>query len=1005
MVEVFTYGNGIMLGSLFQAVAALTSTPDYLELIRLVFVITTVIVAIEIVWTARFKATGRLFAIIVMMNVAILTTTDVQITDRVNSANDSLVADVPAGLAAPLAITTAIGDWATGAFETVFSLPNDLRYRTNGLLFASRLVQATTQFEITDARMANNLSEFAQGCIYYGMMAGWFSIETVMESDDIWATLPAAEFGNAIFVNYENNTGNTTMVGCKTARGFLQSDWATAIDEMNSVYGQRMFAEYSEADAKARLLSSIPQSYNYIASISKSAADIVRQNAMINTMRRSFVNMANNAGALGAAQDYALAQAEAQQRTTYSTLGAMAGRMMSLFANVLETLIYGIFPIAFIFTLIALIQGKAILMYFKLLFWLQLWPPMFAILNFAMLSYAADSTTAAVMQAGGGNATLNMLTYTGMSAVNNDMSAMAGYLSWMIPMFSWAIVSGSGFAASQLAASLGGVAQSSGSAAAASVSSGNISLGNYSGYNSGMFQSNSSPTMNRGVGTHTNPGTGAKMTTTSGGHQFMDTPQNNTPFAANLTSALKSSVGASLSSSVQAAKNAVSGFSSQTASTFSNMQRLAQGTSQGAGTSSGSDLGSSNQFNQSFGEVDKIASAFAEKHGMSKGQAASMLLTASLDANKTLVGMGLAAATGLGGGGKIGFQGKSQSSEAWEAARTTASDSQFGEKWSSAVKAGKQESAKQSQASNDSQSKDIAAGFNRQNSAQQNLQSSLTEAQAWQSLSSQIKEAGGAGSVKAVGELVQFGRAQGYDMEQLASASSSIAGNSAGATQTLQNIVNDFVQGKAASMAGIGEAPSSDGVVQANQQNNAAVQAATESPTIPAGSNNITAQAAGNMAAVRAMAESAGVPSHEMVGKSAGEIEQMAAERMSGNNTVIEQGRTSVDAGSAPLKEDAQSRTEPGNQNHMVNSTSQVLNAGMDAISDGATAMKQVGGQLMDHLMPGSSGGASGGNQVGGSGVTQNGWPGSDQDLPPVASDAPPAWEKAGADKTWTNDL
>jgi len=130
MQEIFTYGNGVMIGELIQAVAALVATDDYLKLVRLVFVITTAVVAIQIIWSGRFTATGRLFAIILMMNAAILTTTDVQITDRVNSANDSVVADVPVGLAGPLAIFTAIGDWATQAFETTFSMPNDLRYTT-----------------------------------------------------------------------------------------------------------------------------------------------------------------------------------------------------------------------------------------------------------------------------------------------------------------------------------------------------------------------------------------------------------------------------------------------------------------------------------------------------------------------------------------------------------------------------------------------------------------------------------------------------------------------------------------------------------------------------------------------------------------------------------------------------------------------------------------------------------------------------------------------------------
>jgi hypothetical protein len=40
---------------------------------------------------------------------------------------------------------------------------------------------------------------------------------------------------------------------------------------------------------------------------------------MINAMRRSFTSMAADANATAAIQDFAIGQAEAQQRTTYHT--------------------------------------------------------------------------------------------------------------------------------------------------------------------------------------------------------------------------------------------------------------------------------------------------------------------------------------------------------------------------------------------------------------------------------------------------------------------------------------------------------------------------------------------------------------------------------------------------------------------------------------------------------------------------------------------------------------
>ena len=946
MVEVFTYGNGVMLIALFQAVAALTSTPDYMELIRIIFMVSTLVVMIEIVWTGRFKATARLFTIILLMNAAILTTADVNVTDQVNPANSGLVADVPAGLAAPLALSTAIGNWATGAFETIFSMPNDLRYKSNGLLFASRMVENSTQFEITDARMSKNMSEFAQGCIYYGAMASWFSLDTVMESANIWAALPATSFGNAIFVNYDDG-GATNLWGCKDVRTFLEADWANAIDDMASVYGQRIFPQDIETVAKAKLLSVVPQAYTYMANISSTAASIVQQNAMMNTMKRSFTNLANDAGAIGAAQDYALAQAEAQQRTTYATLGAMAGRMMSLFSNVLETLIYGIFPIAFVFTLVALMQGKAILTYIKLLFWLQLWPPMFAILNFALSVYAAEATTAAAMQAGGGTAVLNMLTYTGIRAINSDMSAMAGYLSWMIPMFSWAIVSGSGFAAAQLASSLGSVAQSSGSTAATAVSSGNLSLGNlsagnfsygnsqlknHSGFNSSLFQSKSSPSMDHGRGSFVDPSTGTTFTNSAGGIQTMSTQQNSTPITANLASSLKSTVGTSLNNAISAARTSTSAFMSSTGAAYNAMSNLRQSSGSGSNSSTGWDQKKSAQFGQDYSKMTSAAEKFGKDNGLSTDEAVAILASAGLttSAGFSALGNGIT----LGGSGRLSYNGKSVSAETWKAAQDFSKQSNFGEKYAAATASAETLSGSNTQSSNKTLANDVSASTSSQQSSSNQLQASLSNTSTWQSLSTRLSDQGASGGSAAVGAFLQYAQGQGYSLPALDAKMAQMSntnGDASGATREMNDLVAGFVQGQAAEMTKVAATSSvhDSGVRQFNAGNSAEVAEA---------SAGVGTQAQTQATAVATAANNTGVPTTGDISTAVAKTQATVESNSNNINTAIESSKERINTNSVPMINEVRFNTDSQNQDLMGQTLQNSGEKAVDMVGDAKNA-------------------------------------------------------------------
>ncbi|NWM60001.1 conjugal transfer protein TraG, partial [Escherichia coli] len=66
--------------------------------------------------------------------------------------------------------TTQIGDWLTRTAETVFVMPSELNYSTNGMVYGARLFDATRNFVIRDAEFSTNLEEHFKKCVFGDVM-------------------------------------------------------------------------------------------------------------------------------------------------------------------------------------------------------------------------------------------------------------------------------------------------------------------------------------------------------------------------------------------------------------------------------------------------------------------------------------------------------------------------------------------------------------------------------------------------------------------------------------------------------------------------------------------------------------------------------------------------------------------------------------------------------------------------------------------------------------------
>lgn len=821
--EIYTYGGGDALLQLFNGLVAILGDNNFLVLLKLTALITVIWVIIEALFMKRPLSIQPFLVIILIFYILFIPRVNVIITDRIDPSNNGVVANVPIGLGFTASLASTAGDWMSRAFETVFTLPDDLQYTTHGLLFGSNMLQAASQFEITDARLAGNISEFMQQCVFYDILTGFYTWGDIVNEPDLWNMLrtsanPARSF------QYLDAAGDKSIVTCPVGAALLDADWSNEQTQAQSIYSSRMFP--GDPMAAAKFMAALPVSYAYMSNISTTAADAIRQNMMANAVKRSLTRFAARADASAAAQDLALAQAEAQRSTSYSVLGDLAGETLPLLRNVFEVLIYGMFPL-FLILMFTPAAGKALMFYLKSLFWLQIWAPLYALLNLIMTSYSANSGTAvATLPAGGQELTL--ATTTALGALNADIAAIASYTAWMIPLISWGVVNaGMGMSMSMLASSLGAITQQAGSRAAADVSHGNVSMGNMGLYGQSGFKNDFAPAYAGGVGTMVD-GRGTTVNALPVGGQTEQYAQSNLGFGVQMTNAMRSGINTQLSQSQQAVWENSAAYANSLASNYGRMERFMEQRSSGIDHGHEFRTQDGTSVTEEFGQLTSIASNFAQKYGVSNQQAISMIGTAGIGGNIPF--------TKIGAELKGQFNNDDTLKRAWEEAQQINKDSNFSHRYQSMSSAVQAEAARISQSTNESFSKDVSSGLTEQSQYQTSTQAAVKEQQQWQQAQTHVNEQGFTFSGKLEAAVKRFMiEEEGHSPSEVAGI---INGHNLGNIQDTQRLgesVNHFAQKHGHNLAGIDHEPISEPVQSEGQRNLSTLSISNDS--IPTTSN------------------------------------------------------------------------------------------------------------------------------------------------------------------------
>ena len=660
MHTVYAYWNADQIASVLNAVAMIMGGGDYLTLMKalavagLLIAVTMGVVALrgETVW-------ANLLMVAVFYGCVFVPKTTVVVHD-VRTNTDYPVANVPLGLALFASETSHIGKWMTESFETAFTPVDEERFSKTGMAFGSRLIEELQQVRADLPSLEGEMAMFVRKCVNPEFIGNAKVLDDLVKSTDLWGFIGTTNGpANSFSLNPARSTFvNNVAMPCPDAYAALTVLLDGQTNTQIGVLGARV--NPGNSMAATVILTQIPAVEATLLNVSRSAQDAVRQSIVSNLLRDCRAQpLSMQSGCVQSSA--AVAMAEESAKVSYAAMAKVAAATLPKLRNAIELITIGIFPVVFLLIVIAGAKaGMVLKSYVAAMFWVQLWAPLYAIIN-AMAVKSDQADLLGIVHLAGGTTLANM-TRLGNEALSNQ--SIAGLLTISVPVIALALIKGGEVAMSGVVSSIMGPAQGAAQKAGDSIGQGNITGGsvtwgnvNMSGVNTGGWSSNvrswDNANANKYSTTPEHSGTDHSITSSADGRVWQNSKGDVTGAQVWGFNAGGASVGASasrLASSVKSDNTGVSaigttGVSRTTTDTTSSTWSTSNGTRFDVGTYSGSYIGGSQVIGSNWGSDSKVETGRA-----SQGQAS----TNRAQTEQAQLGINFGGSAAVGGGGSQG---------------------------------------------------------------------------------------------------------------------------------------------------------------------------------------------------------------------------------------------------------------------------------------------------------------------------------------------------------------
>lgn len=630
MWEIYAYQNSDSLFGILNAIAAIAGANSFQGALAIVGFCGFVAAMVAYMFAPqKLQGWQWLASVTLVLSVLFVPRVTVGIVDKTGSSAVRVVDNVPFGLAVFGSLSSAVGNTLTELYETAMqvlpgsaSLPSELAYQKNGLMFGSRLIRESSRVVFQDPTFRTDMINFIGNCTMYDLASGDISPDAFASADDVWPMM--ANPNPARFTSITSNSGEVSIAPCTVAYTNLNSRMPTQLGRLQDLLAKRMNPMLSGAAAAAVIAGQIQQAYirNGIATAAASAADIIRQNALINSINDSSLIIGqkiNDPASMLLA--VGRAQATAQINAAWINNGKIAEQALPVIRNTVEAIIYAIFPIVVL--LLLMTSGRETVVglknYLSVLIWIQLWPPLYAILNYMALMFAArDIASAGAIGASGAALSLTTASSIYSSAISGE--AVVGYMTLSIPYIAWAGLKRMETLGTALIGSVQ-MLQSTTASSSASAATGNVSLGNTSMDQMSISPVRSSPFFS----SRQNDSSGNTYTSNVvSGMTALKALTNEGPVSRVVDAKVSQQQVASASKSIAAAHGESVSASQEKAAALSEVVMKSNGHTSSRSNTDGSSLSSVDSVGERINSLQQIARSVAAATGTTEQQVASV---------------------------------------------------------------------------------------------------------------------------------------------------------------------------------------------------------------------------------------------------------------------------------------------------------------------------------------------------------------------------------------------
>ncbi len=902
--EIFSYWNLAELQLTFNAIASIVGGGDFLGLLRTIGLVGLISMAMAILaGFSQLPDFGRWIIMLAVFNGMLLVPkVNVLLTDRTGGQASIVVANVPVGLAGFASSISHIGDWLTRTYETTFSvIPNDMSFVSHGALWGQRVQQEILHTKFSSSTLQTNLLDFYRECVVPEYATGFIVASDMAKSTDIW-----------LYLNGRTNPGRfvtvRAMTGSAVVSGTYGCDMGYTLltDQINvdsasniTTLGNYLFPKQAVGTANAAMISSIQTSTNYILGVSQTAMESVRQTAMANFMIDAQYNLPAQIGdAAGAAANLAQAQAIRSTSDSYKLIAKISESTMPKIKNIVEIVQYAVFPIIILLVLMAGHKGGLVLKaYVMSLVWVQLWPPLYAVMNMIMTLHAQELAT---MTAGMG---LSMADYSLLNNAYISDEAIAGMIAaTAIPTIAAAIVKGGDVGVQAIGGAVSGSSQQATQAAAAAsqgnFSMGNASLGNQSADNLSMGKMNTRSEYTHGGMSDTGADNVSHF------HGSQGEVINNSAAMQNVGTNLKASgkTAGSLTKTGEqmesASREDVTAAGTAMSTAMSQFRGLEHGHGRGTRTGMTDTTSSTAAFKESYAQEQNLIDKYAQEHGFNQSQKADFAAYVRAEASGGVTVPFVGGVTVSGGTSAI-----ATSSAQIAKAQKEAKEFAHGQKYSSAVDRTNQAMRSKDFASGEDSTskaaKGIRASLEQSSNSMQSASAKHTKAGSYKEASSRVTENAAAFDTNANNQFMSWMQSQknptsgnnftASDVEQMSR------------TNNLGEYAQRFVDEKLTPKAVEQYMPIPQNHVQEEYDKNKQ-EIATQADIQNQGNANLTTVAQQQTAT----GLTPGAALHNDVTKT-------VDAQLGDANAAIHKGDSAIEAGGKPLEENVKHDAKPGN--------------------------------------------------------------------------------------------